>query len=485
MNAVRRIFKNTGASFLSQIANPVSSFVLVFFIARFLGVSGLGKFASALALLYIFQAFSSLGFQYLITREVAQDKSKANKYLINASFLGFIFSIFMAGVMSLTIHLITDTIDIIYAVYVLSISLVPYSLALVCQSICRAFEKIEYITISVVTGNVFKVFLGLFVLFKGYGLVILMIVILGSHFLISVISLYFALKCIPKKHFRVDFDFCKWIIGATPIFALIFILNSIRWNIDTLILTNTMGEQDVGFYSAAFKLMNISKLVLSGYIMAVQPVIFRLFKSSLEKYRMVCLDSIRYLFILIIPIVIGITLLSDKFILLIFKQDFLPSANVLSIIIWILVFSGANLIFANALIASNNQKINLKANLIAMISNIGLNLLLIPKFSFIGAGIASIASSLILFGYQYLFVSRHLFKISHVEYLKKPIISAALMGVGILLMKDINLFFIIIISILIYILSLLVLKTFLPRDADLLRQLWKGESESAVNEGQL
>ena len=86
MNTVRRIVKNSGASFITQVSTPASSFVLVYFIAKFLGVSGLGAYTSALSVLFIFQAFASLGFQHLITREIAQDKSKASKFLLTLLF---------------------------------------------------------------------------------------------------------------------------------------------------------------------------------------------------------------------------------------------------------------------------------------------------------------------------------------------------------------------------------------------------------------
>lgn len=485
MNTVRRIVKNSGAAFLTQLSTPVSSFVLVFFIARFLGVSGVGIYSAALAILFIFQAFSSLGFQYLITREVAQDKSKAGKLLVNASLIGFIFSIFMAGVMCLVVNLITDSADIIHAVYILSISLIPYSLALVCQSISRGFEKLEYITIAMVMGNVFKLLLGLFILFEGYDLIYLMFVISGSHFLIFFISLFLTFKCISKPFHqisRIDFGFCKWIIGATPVFALIFVFSDIRQNIDVLILTSIMGEREVGFYGAASKLMKMCGLGIGFYIWALQPVIFRLFKSSQEKFELACTESIRYLFIIILPIITGTIILSDKFILLIFKEEFLPSAYVLNILIWLLMLKVFNQIFANALIASNNQKVNLQGNIISMISNIVLNLLLIPKFSFIGAGIANVASALIMFAYQHHFVSKNLFKINYFHIAKKTVVANVLMGTIVFLLKDINLFLLIVISAVAYFIILLSLKVFSTRDMDLLRKLWKGEGDLGTTE---
>jgi O-antigen/teichoic acid export membrane protein len=465
------------------VSTPASSFVLVFFIARLLGVSGVGAYSSAFSLLYMFEAFACLGFQYLITKEVSQDKSKAGKFLVNASFLGLVFSILMAGVMCAIVNVITDARDTIHSTYVLSISLIPFTLALVCQSISRGFEKLEHIAIATVAGNALKVLLGSFVLFKGYSLVHLMIIILGSHFLMFGISLFFAVRCVSAdlgRILKIDIMFCKWIIGATPIFALIFIFSAVRQNIDILILTKMMGEREVGFYSAASKLVNVGALGISFYIMAVQPLIFKLFKSSLEKFETLCLESIRYFFILILPIIAVTTILSDKFVLLIFGEKFLPSAYVLSILIWLLILAGFNQIFTNALVASNNQKVNLFGNIISMIANVCLNLLLIPRLGFIGAGIASVASALVILIYQYNFVSKNLFKVNYLSLGKKPLIGSVFMGIFLIFYKDINLFLSIFASTIVYLLSLLALKTFSMRDRDRIRQLWKKESNLII-----
>lgn len=478
MNTVRTIVKNSGASLLTQVSTPASSFVLVFFIARWLGVSGVGSFSSALSMLYIFEAFTCLGFQYLITREISQDRSKAGKLLVNASFIGFIVTIPFVVVMCLVANLITGNADTIHSAYVLSISLIPFTLSLVCQSVSRGFEKLEHIAIATVAGNALKLLLGLFVLFGGYGLIHLMIVILGSHFLIFIISLYFAFKCISEqenRNLKIDILFCKWIIQATPVFALIFVFSAIRYNIDVLILTKMMGEREVGFYSAASKLVNIGALGISFYIMAIQPVIFRLFKSSMEKFEMVCSESIRYFFILILPIIAGTTILSDKFVLLIFGAEFLPSAHVLSILIWLVILTGFNQIFANVLVASNYQKVNLLGNIISMIVNICLNLLLIPRYGFIGAGIASVVSALVILIYQYNFVSKYLFKVHYFSLAKKPFLATVLIGVVIFLLRDINLVVLIVVSAVGYFMSLLVLKAFSEKDINLVRKLYKGE----------
>jgi O-antigen/teichoic acid export membrane protein len=476
MNPIRTIAKNSGASLLAQISAPGSTFVLVFFIARYLGAPGLGKFSSALALLYIFQAICSLGFPYLITRDVAQDKTKAGIYFANASLLGVGFSIIMILTMAAVINFISDNTDVIKAVYVLSLSLIPYVVASVCESICKSFEKLEYVAVSQIAGNTFKIVICLFLLFKGYGLVFLMIGIVCAYLLNSCTSLYLALSLIPKRQLKVDLGFCKWIVTAIPVFAIIFILSSVRWNIDILILAKMLSEREVGFYSAASKLMNIGKLGLGCYIVAIQPVIFRLWNSSREKFTVVCEESMKYLVMLLIPIAVGTTLLSDKIVLLVFKSEFLPAAYALSIIIWILTLSSDNLIFANALVAADYQGINLAGNVLSIVANIGLNLLLIPRLGFIGASIANVLSSVMLFIFQYHYVSRYLFKVNYFRQVKKPFLASGLMGISIILLKEMNLFLVVGVSAIVYLVSLVAVGALNKTDLDLAKGIFKKDA---------
>lgn len=483
MNSVRRIVKNSGASLIAQISTPATSFVLVFFIARLLGASGLGKYSTTISLLFIFQALASLGFPYLITREVARDNANAPRYLINASLLGGLFSVFTAAAMCVCGLALTEDPDTIKATYLLSISLIPYTIALVCQSICKGFERLEFFALPLVIGNCAKMLIGLLVLLKGYGLVELIVVIVLSHFLIFFLSLYFAIRCMPPDvHYasQIDLGFCRAIMMASPTFALISIFGTIRFNIDILMINKLMGDLDVGIYSAALKLVNFSKFGIICYLMALQPVIFRLFRSSRQKFERVCIESIRYLLMMILPIMAGITILSDRIVGSIFGREFLASGYALSILIWILILTGFNQLFANALVASGNQKTNLHATFLSMVMNIGLNLLLIPRMGYIGAALANVAAAVFNFGYQYYFISKSLFKLRFYELAKKPVVATVIMSVAVLAARDLNLLVVIVLSFLAYFAILVVAKAFTENDINLIRSVFSKKTELRI-----
>ena len=65
MSPIKRLFYNTGSSFLNRILNPLTSFILVLLIARKLGVQQLGQYSTVLAMLFIFESIASLGFSLL------------------------------------------------------------------------------------------------------------------------------------------------------------------------------------------------------------------------------------------------------------------------------------------------------------------------------------------------------------------------------------------------------------------------------------
>jgi len=66
------ILKNTFALFLTNLLNPIVSFLLVLVISRYLGVEGLGQYSLVMSYVAIFGALASLGLGSLLVREVAK-----------------------------------------------------------------------------------------------------------------------------------------------------------------------------------------------------------------------------------------------------------------------------------------------------------------------------------------------------------------------------------------------------------------------------
>jgi O-antigen/teichoic acid export membrane protein len=242
------------------------------------------------------------------------------------------------------------------------------------------------------------------------------------------------------------------------------------------LLTKIAGVEEAGYYSAAHKLVNVFKLGISCYIMALQPLIFRIYASSKEKFQIACTESIRYLGIMILPIVFGCFMLSDRIIVLIFGTKFIASSYALSTLILLLFFYSFNQVLAHALIGSNYQLKNLKANIIGLIASLGLNIILIYLYGFVGAAIATVVSVFLVAAFQYYYVSQKLFKIEIRKMLQKPFISVVLMTIVLFLIKNNNLIFVVITCAITYVFCLFSLKTFSQKDLQVVKDLWKRDA---------
>jgi O-antigen/teichoic acid export membrane protein len=238
-------------------------------------------------------------------------------------------------------------------------------------------------------------------------------------------------------------------------------------------LSKMKGAIDTGYYSAAYRFMEVLKGLSYGYIAALFPIISSAFATSKDSFKRRCVLSVKYLFILTFPIAIGMTILSRNIILLVYGKEFLNSAGVMQILIWTICFFPIALVFARALVASKNQRFDLICNVLALVFNVSLNLLLIPRFGCVGAAMATLISICFFMFIQYLFVTKILFRIELLNILIKPFLAACAMGILTLLLRNTNLFFVIFLSAGFYVFLLIKIKTFSMEEIAMSKELWR------------
>jgi len=236
-------------------------------------------------------------------------------------------------------------------------------------------------------------------------------------------------------------------------------------------LSVMMGDAEVGLYSAAYKLCDPLSLIPGALMMSLFPVMSAFFKNSEEKLIKSYKLGIKYLLIITLPIAIGTTIIADKIILLIYGLDFSGSSTALQILIWTLVVTSINSVMAKLLISMDKQKLYMTSTGLCAIVNVTLNLFLIPILSYNGAAIATVATNVVLFIANSYFVSKHLQVIPIYKILVKPVISGFGMAVFIYYFIDSNIFLLISLAGIVYLVTLFFLKTFSEEDKDIVKKI--------------
>jgi len=175
-----------------------------------------------------------------------------------------------------------------------------------------------------------------------------------------------------------------------------------------------------------------------------------------------------------LPLSIGTTLLADKITLLLYGNSYIPSILALKILVWIVVLTFINIAFGNLVTATNHQNILTRQTGYCLILNILLNLILIPKFSFIGASIATVITEIFALGY-YLFAipktGYWLGKNTYFAIFKKLFLPAGTVTIFILLFRNFNLFLIVTVSVFLYLIVLYFNKSFDKNDFNIIKSL--------------
>lgn len=441
--------------FIGQIAVYLFTFFYTVFTARYLGAEGYGTLAFALAFTGLFAIFSDFGLSTLMIREISRGKNLVGKYVGNIVIMKIILALATFALIVIIINLLgypKQTVDIIYlfALYV-----VFNAFSQIFYAVFQAFEKMEYQSIGQILYGSLLLTGSLLIIHFGWGIIDFALL----YSIISLIVLFYSALIYVKKfalpQFEVDWVFWKrlikyaWPMGGMGIFIVIY------FRIDVIMLSLIVGQGAVGLYSAAYQLSETTTIIPTMFITAIFPVMSRFYKDSKSSFMKTYAKSTKYLFFIGVLVAFIITLLAEPIISLVFGIKFSGSVFALQIIIWSAALMYITMLQGNTFIQVNKQIFSFKITIVAAIFNIALNLLLIPKYSFIGASLATVVTELFCFIFGLYFLNKWGYKIKVIDTLLPTFL--ALLGavtISVLLIKlNIhNIIFVAVIASLIYVL---------------------------------
>lgn len=481
MSNIRKIAKNTAILFIAQIISNLLAFVYTIYTARYLGPTDFGIISFAIAFTTIFSVFGDFGLQSFIIREVARDKTLTARYLASGSLIKGVMAAVTFGLIIVAINVMGCVGDTVAVIYLLSISVILSSFTLLFQSIYQAHERMEYqgigqglnsllILIGVMGAIYLKLnIISIAVIYAISGIIVLL-------YNIIIIKLKFSDKVAVKRvqTLIIDQSFLELAIRESVPFGLIVLFSNIYNWIDIVFLSIIKGEEVVGWYSAAFRLVVTLSFIPAALLGAMYPMMSRYYKSAGDALNISFEKSFKYLMSISFPIACGTTILSGRFISLFYGSEYSQSAVALSILIWTIVFIFANWVFNTLLYAINRQAIVTKVYLIAALLSIIFNIIFIPCYSYIAASITKVAVEGVIFILVFIAVYASGFSEqikSSYKIVLKIIVASIIMGVFTWIFSQINLIVLIISSAAIYLFVLIALKVFDNTDVALLKQL--------------
>ena len=375
--------------------------ILLFFVTvglvRYWGAQEFGAFNLSFAYIAIFLILSDFGLTTIATRDVAKHKDLSEKYLSNLIGLKLALSVLIVlfFVMSFLFVKNPVSIQLLFATLVFSLIQVFQGVFI---AIFQAWEKMEMVFLNRMIYYVGMLVSALLVI-SFHGTAIHLVVGYAVSTILSIIWGIFQINFLKIK-INIAFDFGFWkelIKEALPLFGMTA-ATVIYANNDTLLIGRYFGNDQVGWYQTAFKILFAFQSVnVINY--AIFPRITVLFhenkKETVEKLIKLVIGLS---FLGLIPLALLITWQRELIMRLIYGPSFVVSAWVMSLLIWSGVINYFRVFVGNLLVIKKKQQVVFWSVLIGTLVDLTINYFLIPKVGFVQAGWSLIISELVILG---------------------------------------------------------------------------------------
>ena len=469
MTYTRKVAYNTLAQMVGRIVLIATSLVIVGILTRHLGVENFGRYTTAFAFVAFFGIFGDLGFFYILVKELSVDAKSSQKIIANVMSIRTIGALIAYGV-GIAVAFLIPSYD-----HITRLAIVIATLAFFWQTIQNTLTvifQVHFRMDKAIVCDIVSRFITLGIIAwlasRGYGLVPIMSAYLAGNFASFVLAYFLSLKYTPIK-FGFDFPYWKELIVKTLPMGVALVLHFVYFRIDTLMLSVMKGAEHVGIYGPSYKILEVMFILPGIFISSVLPIYARYLAKKDIRIHDAVQKAFDFLAIVGVPIIVGVFLLASPIVAFIAGDEFLNtsfvnlwghpanSATNLQILIFASIGSFFAPVFIQLLVAGGHQKKLILPNIIFAIFNVILNLLFIPRWSYVATSFNTVATELLVL-LMMTYLSYKTFKIfPRLTALLKAIVSSLAMGGVIWMFRDLNLFILILLGVLVYFGSMLIL----------------------------
>jgi O-antigen/teichoic acid export membrane protein len=428
--SLRRILRNTASVLSSDVATRASTFVLYALVARELGAFEFGRISLALSLFYVFQVFAAAGVKTLVTREVARDPARAAHALANGSVVVAVGSALAIGALAAFVALMGYRGGTAGVILLLSLALLPASLAAVCEGVFQGREQMHYIAIANVPVHALKVALAAVLLARGHGVYAIVAVLLGSYVAVACVEWTLMVLRVAKPRARLDARAAVAMVRATAPFLGVDGIVAIMTSLNIVLLSKLADETSVGLYSAAVQLTVPLQLVYQNVVLAVFPLMCRSFAASVDGLRRVTEHLVELVVAVGVPILVLLFFLADRVLTLVYRRDdFAAASDALRVVVWTLLLVAVTSVLGQVLYASLQERLNLRIVAVDAVAAVMLGGVLVARYGVVGAAVAMLLTRLLDCALHYVAVEKRLFRVRLVRSTWRAGLAGAVMAV--------------------------------------------------------
>lgn len=426
------IKKNVLFNILKTISSMFYPIITFIYVTRILTVENMGMINFSKNITSYFILIAALGVNYYGIREASRIKHKKEKLSI------FFWEIFTINMMSSLIAFFImifcifnikslETYRILLFINLCSVILGGMN----CEWLINATEEFKFIALCSFLIQLICIVLMVFYIHKSSDYLIYAGLLVFTGYGNTLFNYIFIIR---KKYIKW-INPKKWRIKKhlKPILILFAMYVSIEFYtvLDTVMLGFIQGNRSIGIYSAAIKIPRIVNSLIAAIGIVMVPKLSYFYEYNQKEFFDLLEKSMKIVFILIFPCMIGIFFLADGIIILLCGEQYIEAIKTVRILSFLIIFIPVSVLFNNQIFIPIRKEIYvLQGTVMGAIVNIILNFLLIPKYGENGAAIASVVAEFFVLCVCIFNVKKELKRINvlncYLKYFKKAILVLAI-----------------------------------------------------------
>jgi O-antigen/teichoic acid export membrane protein len=390
--------RDTGIMTLVHIFTGLRSLVLLPIITKTLDAYSYGVWAQVTVTLLLVFPLCTLGLDYALNRFLPH---KTDRGEIREAFFSILVVVMgCSAVIALIIILLRNPIadalfgdaDMASIAILMGATLLFRALASSCTNYFRAFRQTKTYAALSIALEVGEVGLAAYLVLAGYGIQGAVLALLIARVFIFLVALALIIRQVGVSlpHFT---DIKPYLGFSIPLMTLPLIWWILSWS-DRYIITIFLNTEQVGIYSAAYVIGSACALYIGPLTDLMLATLSKLYdEEKIDEVKTILSRSLKYSLMLVIPSVFGVSVLSKPLLVLFTTAEFADANPAI-----VTLIASAVAVFGITNITVYSLQLVRKARLIALIwliaavTNIVLNLILIPWIGIVGAAIATLFS---------------------------------------------------------------------------------------------
>jgi O-antigen/teichoic acid export membrane protein len=425
VSLARRTVRNTALLFVARSLSKVLVFATVVVTQNSLGATGYGKFAAIVVFSNIASIFADLGLQVVFVREASRRLDDMGAFLGATLAAKIPMGVVSGAILAVSVWLLApDLLSLVGPVYAL---MMAGALANLLRSSFYATGEMRFEVVAIAAETVILLAGTVIAAVLHQGVAAFIWAYAASYAFTAVYAAVITHRRWAPLHLHWDAALLRKLLRSGLPFALAFVLSTIYFRIDVVILKSLRGDDQVAYYNAAYKFLDGLSFIPQAAMSAVFPALAVIHLRGREPMRDAYTRAYRLLAGLGMPVAVGCVVLAPQIIHLThvpFEQS-IPALRILGASL-LLIFVNNSFIFA--LGAMDKQLTFALLAGLSIVVNVTLNLVMIPRFGFadgyLAASWATLITEVFLFFAGYLALARHLGRMPWM----RPAIPIALSG---------------------------------------------------------